>query len=156
MRPPDRTWRYRALSLREIEVEHRLVDVSEGDDVGGRHALVDLVHGEPDEAELGDRAELMDETRIRGAARRAELGRAAAGALDRGGQQVAHRAGGRQEGFAADAEIELVAPAHRGELLLDPRFEPGAGPAVVEADVEDGARLGRDDVGGGIADIDGR
>src|SRR5258708_36429828 len=77
---------------REIEVERRAVDVGEGGEVGERHALVDLMHGEADEAELGQRAVMMDEARIGRATGGAELRRAAGDAFDVRGRQIAHRA----------------------------------------------------------------
>src|SRR6185312_1155798 len=79
----------RGNSAREIKVERGGVDVGELGHVGERHALVDLVHGEADQAELGDRAEMMDEARVRRAAGGGELRRAAGDALDRGREHVA-------------------------------------------------------------------
>src|SRR5258708_27502254 len=67
---------------REVEIERGAVDVGEGGEVGERHALVDLVHGEADEAELGQRAVMMDEPRIGRATAGPELRRASGDALD--------------------------------------------------------------------------
>ncbi len=52
-------------------------------------------------------------------------------------------------------KVERVAAADSVERPLQPVLQRGAGPAVVEADVEGGARLARNDVGGGVADVDG-
>src|SRR6266849_7411210 len=67
---------------REVEVEHRGVDVGERGDVGEQNALVDLVLSEADEAELGEGAVAMNEARVRRAARRAELRLAASDFFD--------------------------------------------------------------------------
>src|SRR5215470_6902203 len=74
---------------REIEVEHRAVDVGERRKIGDGHALVHLVHGKADEAKLCHRAVAMDEAGIRGAAGGAELGRASRHLLDRTAQDLA-------------------------------------------------------------------
>src|SRR5262249_37484413 len=75
---------------RKIEIEHCAVDVGERREIGDRHTLVDLVHGEPDETELRHRAEPVNEARVRGAAGGAELGRAPGHLLDGATEDVAH------------------------------------------------------------------
>src|SRR5579859_5803732 len=55
----------------EIAVENAAVDRGE---ISGRNPLVDFVHGGVHEAELDHRAIVLDEARIRGAARGRELG----------------------------------------------------------------------------------
>src|SRR5712692_3428375 len=105
---------------RKVEFERGAVDVGEGSDVGERHALVDLVHGEADETKLRERAVVMDEARIGRAAGRAELRCAARDALDGRGEQIAHLAGRHKKGLAADMIVDRVASTERVELLLDP------------------------------------
>ena len=78
-------------------------------------ALVDLVHGQADEAELGERAKAMDEARVRGAAGGAELGRAAGDLLDRGRQDALTSPGGTRKDSPLTWICELVAPARRVE-----------------------------------------
>src|SRR5689334_23011132 len=60
---------------RKIQVEHRAVDVGERREIADGHALVHLMHGEADEAELRHRAVAVDEAGVGGAAGGAELGR---------------------------------------------------------------------------------
>ena len=55
-----------------------------------------------------------------------------------------------EAGGDADAELGRGAVG----LLLDPVGEARAGVGVVEADVDGGPRLGRDDVRGRVADVD--
>src|SRR5690606_31311469 len=52
----------------EIARQYVLVDARDGFEIGKRDAFVHLVHGGVDRAKLDDRAEILDETRIRSAA----------------------------------------------------------------------------------------
>src|SRR6185437_4536060 len=58
----------RASAFREIKLERGAINLGERGEIGDRRALIDLVHGQPDKAKLGDRAVMMDEARIGGAA----------------------------------------------------------------------------------------
>src|SRR6185437_15058326 len=98
---------------------------------------------------------MMDEARVRRAAGGGELRRAAGDALDRGREHVAHFARRHEKGLAADVVVDAVAPADRVESLPDELLQRRTRPAVVEADVEGGARRAGNDVGGGVADVDG-
>src|SRR4029077_1091252 len=118
----------------------------QGGEIGEIDALVDLVHGLPDEAELGDRAIGLDEPGIRGAAARAEFRQPSGDPADRFGEAVAERAGFRQERLAADRNVERVPSTHRLPTPGYPALEFLAGPVIVKADVEDGVRSGRDHV----------
>src|SRR6185312_9506503 len=73
----------------KISLEHEPVDLGQARDIGDRYALISLVHGLTDHAELGDRAISMDEPRIRGAASGAELRRLVGDARNRVGQKIA-------------------------------------------------------------------
>src|ERR1043166_7482873 len=61
------------LNLTKIPIEYPSVDRCERGKLRGRHVLVDLMHGLADEAELEHRAIILDEARVRGAARGGEL-----------------------------------------------------------------------------------
>ncbi len=98
----------------------------------------------------------MDEARVGRAAGGAELRLQARDLRDGALEHVADLARRRQKGFAADLDRKLIAPARGVELFAQPGFELAARPLIVEADVEHRARRARNDVGGGIADIDGR
>jgi len=52
----------------EITLQHALVDIGQRGNIGDRHVLVDFVHRLADEAEFRDRAVILDEAGIRGAA----------------------------------------------------------------------------------------
>ena len=71
-RPPSRTMT-RARDSRKIPVQHPAIDLRQLLQIGHRRALVDLVHGLADQAELDHRAIARDEARIRGAAAGAQI-----------------------------------------------------------------------------------
>ena len=77
-----------------------MVDLRQRLQVGDRNALVDHVHRLPDETEFDDRAVILNETRIRRAARRRELRRLAGDVLDGGGERGDQRIVARQEDMA--------------------------------------------------------
>src|SRR5215472_8779732 len=140
----------------EKTVEDALVDPGQPLDIGERYFLVHLVHGAADHAELGDGAVVLDESRIGGAAGGRELRLSPGHLLDGPRHDLAERTRRRHEGFAADMQLQLVAPADRGETLLEPAGEAGAAMGVVEADVEDRPRRRRNDIARRIAHIDAR
>src|SRR5437868_1635204 len=58
----------------EVFIQREPINFRQPLEVAQRHALVDRVHGLPDEAELDHRAILRDEARVGGAAERIEIG----------------------------------------------------------------------------------
>ena len=110
-------------SCRKGAQENRLVDVRQALEVGDRDAFVGLVHSAPDQPQLGHRAVVLHEARVRGAAGGAELG-APPGDLGGGvGEHVAERARRGQESLAGEPRLEAVAKA-----LAARRFQGGAQP----------------------------
>ena len=136
-------------ALAEPFLEEALVDVGQRLEVGERDALVDHVHGLADQSELHDRAVILDEARIGGAAGGRQLRRPAGHGLDRPPERLDQLVVARQEDVArpvAPDELEvdgLLAalavglPARRAvEPVVDFGLERLGRPAVVEADVE--------------------
>src|SRR6476646_3361980 len=54
--------------LPKILIDHPPVDRSQRDEIGDRRAFIDLMHGLADQTEFQNRAIILDETRIGGAA----------------------------------------------------------------------------------------
>src|SRR5712675_1444045 len=140
----------------EEAVEEGFVDRDELRYVGDRDALIGFVHRLADQAEFGDRAIGLDKARIGGATGRAELGGTAGHGGDRLRQAIADLAGRHEEGLSADRPFEMIIAAGHREPLCDPFLQLVAGPQIVEADVESGARRAWYDVCRRIADIDCR
>ncbi len=145
----------------EERVEEGAVDRRKLGEVGERHALVDLVHGVADEAELDHRADALEEARIRGAAagrwRREDAGDRA----DCPRQAVDQRPRRGQEGFAGarfDGQPHRRLAGGVGERRVDlggeVRRQRLDRPAVVEAHVEARLRFRRNHVEGGVAHVD--
>ena len=76
----------------EIAVDNRPINRGQRAQVGDRHALVDLVHGLPDQAEFHHRAIGGDEARVGGAAGGGQFRLAAGDFRDRIGHQLGERA----------------------------------------------------------------
>src|SRR6185312_7526852 len=102
---------------------------------------------------------VFDEARVRGAAGSGEFRSRAGRLLDRARDEFGELAGLGEERLAADGEgdVDDAAGAARDRIgfAADPVLQALRRLLGVEADVEHRARLGRDDVGGRIADIDG-
>src|SRR6185437_379980 len=103
-------------ALTEIYRAVLAVDLGEGCKVGERHMLVGLEHGAAHQPELDDGTGAVDEARIRGAARGAELGRGSDHAAAGLGHRLAQRSGLGEEGFAGELHRELVIDPGRIEL----------------------------------------
>src|SRR6516225_9747423 len=97
----------------EIPVEDLAIDRGERDEVGNRRALVDLMHGLPNQAKLQDGAEIPDEAGVRRAAGCGEFGHAAGHLLDGRCHKVDESAGLGQEGIRVRG-FPLDVPAHAG------------------------------------------
>src|SRR5712672_396487 len=142
----------------EIAVQHAAIDLGQPFQVGNRRAFIDLVHGLADQTELDHRTIACDKPRIGGAARGAQFRPAAGDLLDRGDREIGEGAGFGHEhvgvgGFPDDSRANPVAGGF-GHALLDQRSQRVLCVVIVEADVEFGARLARDHIAGGVADID--
>ena len=134
-----------------------LIDPRQRLEIGDRHALVDLVHGLADQAELDHRAVVLDEARVRGAAGGRELGRTPGLGLDRRADEVDERRPAAVRKLSLDGRSDGVADAVAGGGLAASRSISASRLAVsgvVEADVEARARLGGNDVDGRVADVD--
>ncbi len=123
-RPTDCIWRAWTTSERsstEIPIQNRPVDGGEGGEVGHRRALVDLVHGLPDQPELEHRTIILDEARVGGAAGCGELRRVPGHGLavsythlDVYKRQALHALDGELAGQrAAPADLDHVAHRRR-------------------------------------------
>src|SRR5258707_9265495 len=77
----------------EVALQDATVDRRQRLKIGDRHALVDLMHGLPEEAELDHRAIILDEARVRSAAGGRERGPPPGGLGDRGGDEIDEGAG---------------------------------------------------------------
>src|SRR5262249_8631069 len=82
--PWSRAW----MASSERSIEDRAIDRRQGCEIGDGGALVDLMHGLPDQAELEHRAIVLDESGIRGAAGGRKLGLLAGHALDRARDEI--------------------------------------------------------------------
>ena len=144
--------------LAEILVDDLPVNRRQRAQVGDRHALVDLMHGLPDQAEFHHRAISRDETRIGRAAGGRQF-RLAAGHLgDRIRHQFGERAGLGDE-HAGVRRLPLqrkfyFAAGRLGRALLDQFLQRVERVLVVEANVETRARLAGNEIDGLVADID--
>ena len=118
------------------------------------------MHGLADEAEFHHRAFLDDEPRVRGAARGGELAAAmpVSASIGLGDEIRRRRSGGVRKATAlVGSNVQAVADVVAGRLPQAPAISSSRVSGVqmiVEADVERGAGLGGDDVGGRIADVD--
>src|SRR5258708_4148248 len=74
--------------LPEISLQHAAINFCQLLQIRHRRALVDLVHGLADQAELDHRAIARDEARVRGAAARAQLRPASGDLLARRDRQI--------------------------------------------------------------------
>src|SRR3569623_20380 len=149
----------RAPSL-DIAIQYAAIDFRQRLNVGDRRALVDLVHGLADEAELEHWAIIDDEARVRRAAAGVELRAASGHVLDSRDDEIGERAGLRQERVGIrrlpfDARGGVVA-RKLFDALLDQRTQRRLGVAVVMADVEARASLRWDHVPRRVAGIDGQ
>ncbi|MPL88766.1 hypothetical protein SDC9_34793 [bioreactor metagenome] len=103
---------------------------------------------------------VLDEARVRGAARGGEHGFHPGFGLDRARDQRHERAGRGEEAFARDLGAHREADAGRGadpgRQRLAPGDQAGRAVGVVEADVDRGARLRRDHVVRRVAAVDRR
>src|SRR5512147_1799200 len=95
----------------EIEVEEAAVDRGELGQIGKAHLLVDLVDGRGQEAELNNRAHLLDEACVRSASVSGKRGRDADDLAHRLGQSRVKLARLGEEGLARRLEDELVVEA---------------------------------------------
>ena len=94
---PCRRRHQRLVAGSKNRVEKGSVDLGQVGEIGERDPLVDLVHRQADQTELGDRAMRLNKARIRGAAGRAEFGRSSGDAPDRLGETLAERSGRGRE-----------------------------------------------------------
>src|SRR5437660_8635148 len=132
------------LQLNKVPIQYPPVDGRERRKLRGGHVLVDLVHGLADKAELEHRAIILDEARVRGAARGRELGFAAGRRGDRVDDEIDERPGLGEEHPGVRRQV-FDAPARtargRRAASLDQRLELLRRVQVVVADVEARARL---------------
>src|SRR6185437_3005357 len=143
-------------ALFKIPVQYPAIDPGQRLDVLYRGAFVDLMHGLAEQAELDHRAIAGDEACVRGAAGGGKLGLAARDLLDRGNREIGERAGLGDEHVRVrrlphDPCLDAVAGGF-GEPRLDQLAQARLGVQIVIADVEDGTRLTRNDVEGGVSD----
>jgi len=104
-------------------------------DVLDPRMFADLVHGGIGQAEIDHRAELDQETPIRGAAAGRKFGLDAGLLADRGYDDVVKLARRRQEGLARDAGANGGARRLPGRNVLYHLHQVGSVLEVVEADV---------------------
>src|ERR1019366_4226212 len=149
--------------LREIFVDDIPINRRQRAQIGDRDALVDGVHGLPDQAEFHHRAMGGDEARIGGAAAGGQLRRAAGDFRDRLGHQRGERARlGDEYPGVRWLPLERVADLARrrqisenfGGALLDQLFQRIQRVLVVEADVEARARLAGNEIDRLVVDVD--
>ena len=101
------------LAFRQIAVEHDSVDVGQRLDVADRHAFVGGMHGAPDQADLGGRAEVLDKACVGGSAGGGEFGvpdRFRSGPLPAGNRRRVRARRRRLPRFAIAFSSENVRP----------------------------------------------
>src|SRR5229473_6972855 len=156
-------WRRRTGSISsgwiiEIAIKNAPVYGGERREIGRGHAFVDPVHGGVDEAEFHDRAIILDEAGVGCSPGRRKL-RLTAGHL---GNCTAHHIDERARLGDKDVSVrwlprdaEMPALRRRVGARFDQRLERSLSVAIIEPNVEASARLGRNDVDGLVADVDG-
>ena len=119
-------------------------------------ALVHLMHRLTDQAELGHRAMVLDESCVRGTAGRTQLGPTADNFLASVRDQVGQLARLKDERFAADPNFEIVGRSIRRpvQLVANPDRETVGRVHIVKTDVETGLRLARNHVFRWVSDVD--
>src|SRR6266850_641525 len=142
----------------EIAIQHAAIDPGQLFQIGNWRALVDLVHGLANQTELDHRTIAGDKPRIGGAARGAQFRPPAGDLLDRRDREVGEGAGFCHKhvgigGLPHDPRADPVAGGLR-QTPLDQCPQRILRVVIVEADVEFRARLPRDHIAGGVADID--
>ena len=98
---------------------------------------------------------VLDEPRVRGAARGTEFRRLAGRLFDRPGDKVAERPGREKERFAGNPDVQVVIAADFVQTLAQQGFDAGTRMQIVEPDVDPGLGPGRNDIGDRIADVNG-
>ena len=76
---------------REIALQHALVDARQSLEILERYSFVDRMNGRVDEAELDDRADRLDEARVRGAPAGRQVWATSRHVFDRAGDEVGER-----------------------------------------------------------------
>src|SRR5947209_12165266 len=159
-RPTDFIWCGWIIKLRsrEITLEYPAINPGQPFQIRQRHAFIDLMHGLADQPEFDHRTIMRDEACVGRAAAGVEIGLSPRDLLDRRHHQLGESSGLGDEHAGIgrlphDAGANPVAGSLR-HPRLDQTLQGLVAVTVVEADVEFRARLRRDHIGRGIADID--
>src|SRR5439155_19016781 len=92
----------------EVQAEKGLVDLGQTGEVGELDPLVDLVHGQSDQAELGDGTIGLDEAGVRGAAGGAQCRNLSGDTANGFAEALADGTGRHKKRFAANGDVESV------------------------------------------------
>ena len=139
----------------EIALERALVNQRQRLEIVEADPLVDRMDGGVDEAELNDRAGALDEAAsevpppVDSAGLRPVTSSTPPAMRSVNGPGLVKKATA-----LVGSKVSVAGPPRAAAIRRDLRLERFGRPKIVEADVEDEPNLGRNDVGGRIADVD--